>query len=68
MENFDAFNFDAMKEAVGIDPFAQEANKYGKDERFYTLSKDKDGNTALSLARRTHNKDIEEMLLQAGGT
>lgn len=39
-----AFNFDAMKETIGADPFAATANKYGKDERFYTLAKDKDGN------------------------
>ena len=42
--NADAFNFDAMKTAVGVDPFAKEANKFAKDERFYTLTKDKDGN------------------------
>ena len=41
---FDAFNFDTMKDAVGIDPFAKTSNKYAKDERFYMLSKDKDGN------------------------
>lgn len=46
---FDAFNFDTMKEAVGIDPFAQTANKYAKDERFYTLTKDKDGNGAALI-------------------
>lgn len=48
---FDAnmFNFDAMKEAVGADPFAQETNKYGKDDRFYTLSKDKEGNGAAII-------------------
>jgi hypothetical protein len=45
----DAFNFDSMVEAVGIDPFAQEANKYAKDERFYTLTKDKDGNGAALI-------------------
>ena len=39
-----AFNFDAMKEAAGTNPFAEQTNKYAKDERFYTLSKDKDGN------------------------
>lgn len=44
-----AFNFDAMKQAVGIDPFAQETNKYGKDERFYVLSKDKNGNGAALI-------------------
>lgn len=44
-----AFNFDAMKQAVGVDPFAQESNKYGKDERFYVLSKDKNGNGAALI-------------------
>lgn len=45
-----AFNFDAMKEALGgKDPFAQESNKYGRDERFYTLSKDKNGNGAAII-------------------
>lgn len=39
-----AFNFDAMKEAVGIDPFAADTNKYGADERFYKLTRDKEGN------------------------
>lgn len=44
-----AFNFDAMKEAVGTDPFAQANTAYGKDDRFYTLSKDKDGNGAALI-------------------
>jgi hypothetical protein len=44
-----AFNFDAMKEAVGVDPFAKESNKYGADERFYKLAKDKDGNGAALI-------------------
>lgn len=43
------FNFDAMKQAVGIDPFAQDTNKYGKDGRFYVLSKDKNGNGAALI-------------------
>lgn len=45
-----AFNFDAMKEAVGTDPFADKSsNRYARDERFYTLSKDKDGNGAALI-------------------
>jgi hypothetical protein len=44
-----AFNFDAMKEAVGIDPFAQESNKYAEDNRFYKLTKDKNGNGAALI-------------------
>lgn len=45
-----AFNFDAMKEAVGVDPFAKDSsNKYGADDRFYKLAKDKDGNGAALI-------------------
>ena len=44
-----AFNFDAMKEAVGVDPFAQETKKYAVDERFYRLTRDKDGNGAALI-------------------
>ena len=43
------FNFDAMKEAVGVDPFAQESSRYARDERFYTLAKDKEGNGAALI-------------------
>lgn len=48
---FDAnmFNFDAMKEAVGANPFEEKANKGGRDERFYNLAKDKDGNGAAII-------------------
>ena len=44
-----AFDFAAMTQAVGIDPFAQETNKYGSDDRFYKLTKDKDGNGAALI-------------------
>jgi hypothetical protein len=45
-----AFNFDAMKEAVGVDPFAKDTNtRYSRDERFYMLQKDKDGNGAALI-------------------
>lgn len=44
-----AFNFDAMKEAVGVNPFEQQTKKYAKDERFYNLAKDKDGNGAALI-------------------
>jgi hypothetical protein len=44
-----AFNFDAMKEAVGVDPFAQETNRYASDDRFYKLAKDKSGNGAALI-------------------
>ena len=44
-----AFNFDAMKEVAG-DPFADKSsNRYARDERFYTLSKDKEGNGAALI-------------------
>ena len=49
LNSADAFNFDAMNKAVGKDPFASQANKYAKDERFYTLQKDKDGNGAAII-------------------
>ena len=49
MENtFDAFNFDAMAAEIG-DPFKQASNKYASDERFYKLTKDKDGNGAALI-------------------
>lgn len=44
-----AFNFDAMKEAVGKDPFAKESNRYKTDDRFYKLQKDKEGNGAALI-------------------
>ncbi len=44
-----AFDFNALKEAVGADPFAKQSNKFAKDERFYTLSKDKEGNGAALI-------------------
>jgi len=56
MMDANAFNFDAMKEAVGVDPFAQVANKYARDERFYTLTKDKEGNGA-ALVRFLPDKE-----------
>jgi hypothetical protein len=49
MIDANSFNFEAMKEQLGKDPFAQEANKYATDERFYTLQKDKDGNGAALI-------------------
>ena len=39
----DMFNFADMKEVSG-DPFLNENTGFAKDERFYTLSKDKEGN------------------------
>lgn len=44
-----AFNFDAMKQAVGVDPFAADSNKYGSDDRYYKLGKDKNGNGAALI-------------------
>jgi len=39
-----------MKESLGNDPFAKDTNtRYAKDERFYTLAKDKDGNGAALI-------------------
>ena len=44
-----AFDFNALKETLGVDPFAKQANKYAKDERFYTLTKDTEGNGAALI-------------------
>ena len=44
-----AFNFDSMKEALGKDPFAKESSRFKTDERFYKLSKDKEGNGAAII-------------------
>jgi hypothetical protein len=44
-----SFNFDAMKEELGVDPFAKESNRYAKDDRFYTLAKDKEGKGAALI-------------------
>ena len=45
-----AFDFAALKEAVGgADPFASPTKAYARDERFYTLKKDKDGNGAALI-------------------
>lgn len=38
-----AFDFSALKEEIG-DPFAQTSNNFGRDERFWKLDRDKDGN------------------------
>jgi len=44
-----AFNFEAMKQSVGIDPFAADSNKYGSDDRYYKLGKDKNGSGAALI-------------------
>lgn len=49
MIDANAFNFDALKQELGADPFAEKSNKYAKDERFYTLAKDKEGNGAALI-------------------
>lgn len=38
------FNFDAMKQATGQDPFAAPKRSFESDDRFYKLPKDEDGN------------------------
>ena len=43
------FDFNALKAAVGVDPFAKQSNKFATDDRFYTLKKDKDGNGAALI-------------------
>ena len=42
------FNFDALKDAIGSDPFAKQS-RFQRDERFYVLSKDKNGNGAALI-------------------
>ena len=50
MENtFDAFNWDAMKEQVGADPFADNSKKFEEDKRFYKLTKDDKNNGAAVI-------------------
>lgn len=58
-----AFNFEAMKEAVGVDPFAKTSNKYASDDRFYTLAKDKEGNGAalIRFMPDSEKRMIQEM-------
>lgn len=38
------FDFDAMKQATGADPFAAPKRGFDTDDRFYKLPKDEDGN------------------------
>ena len=51
MENFDinSFDFDSMAKALGSNPFEQGKKSY-KDERFYTLPKNKDGSGQAIIA------------------
>lgn len=49
MIDANAFNFDALKEQLGTNPFEDKSKQYAKDERFYTLQKDKDGNGAALI-------------------
>ncbi len=56
MFDINDFNFDQMVEAVGIDPFANNADKFKEDARFYKLAKDKEGN-GKALIRFLPDKD-----------
>lgn len=50
MIDANAFNFDALTTELGANPFDDKNNnKYGRDERFYVLSKDKNGNGAALI-------------------
>lgn len=50
MINADAFNFDALKQELGTDPFANTSNNRNtRDERFYVLQKDKNGSGAALI-------------------
>lgn len=63
MIDANVWNFDAMKEAIGADPFADTTTKYGPDERFYTLTKDKSGNGAalIRFIPDAENKMIQKV-------
>lgn len=45
------FDFSAMTQAIGGDPFADTANKYAKDDRFYNLAKDKETGQGAAIIR-----------------
>jgi len=49
VQGADAFNFSAMKAEIGKDPFATHKTSYSRDERFYMLQKDKEGNGAALI-------------------
>lgn len=44
-----SFDFDSMVSEVGKDPFAASSDKYAEDNRFYKLTKDKDGNGGANI-------------------
>ena len=67
--NASMFDFGAMKTALGSDPFAEQKPKYAKDERFYTLAKDKDGNgAALIRFLPDSEKGMIQQLFKIGTT
>lgn len=43
------FDFSAMSQALGANPFEQATNKFAHDDRFYTLTKDDNGNGAAQI-------------------
>lgn len=75
MENFDinSFDFDSMAKALGSNPFEQNKKSY-KDERFYTLTKAKDGSgqAVVALLPDAHKHSIIKLFkinttIQHGG-
>lgn len=75
MENFDlnSFDFDAMSKALGSNPFDSDKKSY-KDERFYTLPKNKDGSgqAIIALLPDAHKHSIIKLFkinttIQHGG-
>lgn len=75
MENFDinSFDFDSMAKALGSNPFEQNKKSY-KDERFYTLTKNKDGSgqAVIALLPDAHKHSIIKLFkinttIQHGG-
>lgn len=51
MTDASMFDFNSMAEAIGSDPFAEKSNKFAKDERFYTLTKDKETGKGAAIIR-----------------
>lgn len=63
------FNFDSMKEAVGIDPFAKTSDKFAEDARFFKLAKDKEGNgKALIRFLPDKNKNLIQEVFKINTT
>lgn len=60
MVDISMFNFDAMSQANG-NPFEQANNKYSRDERFYNVTKDDNGNGGAIIA---FLPDVDKHMIQ----